>query len=282
MLNITDRNKLKTQRILIYTFFILLTLLSILPFWIVLANATRSTEQIQQGISLIPGSSLTKNWDILMSKNFNIFDGYLNSFTIAAGSTILSMYFSSLTAYGLVAYDFKGKNLISGFIIMLIMIPPQVSLIGFYRFMADVNLLNSYIPLIVPGIANAGTVFFMKQYLETIYHPDLADSARIDGAGELEIFHRIILPLMKPAIATMSIFSFVQSWNNFLLPLILITDRSKYTLPMLVQLLTTDTYRTEYGSLYLGLSLSVIPLIIIYLFLSQYIIGGVTAGGIKE
>lgn len=282
MLNMTNQKKLLTQRILIYVFFILLTILSILPFWIVLANATRSTEQIQQGLSFLPGESLMNNWNILRGKNFNIFQGYKNSFMIAALSTILSMYFSSLTAYGLVAYDFKGKKLITTFIIMLIMIPPQVSLLGFYRFMADVNLLNSYIPLIIPGIASAATVFFMKQYLETIYHPDLTDSARIDGAGELQIFHRIILPIMKPAIATMSIFSFVQSWNNFLLPLILITDRSKYTLPMLVQLLTTDTYRTEYGSLYLGLSLSVIPLMLIYLLLSQYIIGGVTAGGIKQ
>lgn len=277
----TYKQKLKAQRILIYISFGLLTILSILPFWIVIVNSTRSAEQIQQGLSLLPGSSFGNNWNILIEKGFNIFEGYGNSFFIAGASTVLSMYFSCLTAYGLTVYKFKGRKIAYLFILLLIMLPPQVNIIGFYRFMSNIGLLNSYIPLIVPTIAAAPVVFFMKQYLETIYHPALVDSARIDGASELRIFHRIILPLMKPAIATMSIFSFVTSWNNFLMPLILINDRSKYTLPMLVQLLTTDTYRTEFGSLYLGVSLSVLPLILVYLFLSRFIIGGVTAGGIK-
>ena len=277
----SEIKKIKTQRLLIYIFFILLTFLSIAPFWIVIVNATRSTEQIQQGFSLIPGSSLINNWTFLRGRGFNIFQGYGNSFIIAAGSTILSMYFSSLTAYAITVYDFKGKKLVTGLILFLIMMPPQVNIIGFYRFMSELNLLNSYIPLIIPAIASAPNVFFMKQYLDTIYEPAYLDSARIEGAGEFKIFHRIILPQMKPAIATMSIFAFVQSWNNFLMPLILINDKNKYTLPMLVQLLTTDTYRTEYGAMYLGLGLAIIPLIIIYLALSKQIVGGVTAGGIK-
>ena len=161
------------------------------------------------------------------------------------------------------------------------MIPTQISMIGFYQFVSKMNLLNNYIPLILPAIASPATIFFFKQYLETIYHPDLPDSARLDGAGEIKIFHRIILPLMTPAMATMSIFAFVSSWNNFLMPLILINDTDKYTLPMLIQLLKTDMYRTEFGSMYLGISLSIAPLLIMYFILSKYIIRGVTAGGIK-
>ncbi len=277
----SNESKQKKQRILIYIFFGLLTLLSVLPFWIVIVNSTRTAEQIQQGLSLIPGRNFFNNWTILREGGFNIFQGYWNSFFIAFSSTALSMYFSSLTAYGLTVYDFKLKRPAYLLIMFMIMLPPQVNIIGFYRFMVDLGLLNSYIPLIVPAAASAPTVFFMKQYLQTIYHPALVDSARIDGASELKIFHSIILPLMKPAIATMSIFGFVQSWNNFLMPLMLINDRSRFTLPMLVQLLTTDTYTTQYGSLYLGISLSIIPLILIYLFLSKHIIGGVTAGGVK-
>ena len=277
----TEKKKLKTQRALIYIFFAFLTLLSIAPFWIVIVNATRSPEQIQQGFSLLPGTSMAENWEFLIDRGFNVFQGYGNSFIIAAGSTILSMYFSAMTAYAITVYDFKGKKLAMGIIMFLIMMPPQVNIIGFYRFMSELNLLNSYIPLIIPAIASAPNVFFMKQYLDTIYEPAYLDSARIDGAGELKIFHRIILPQMTPAIATMSIFAFVQSWNNFLMPLILINDREMYTLTMLVQLLTTDTYRTQYGAMYLGLGLSVIPLILVYLFLSRRIVGGVTAGGIK-
>jgi arabinosaccharide transport system permease protein len=274
--------QLRIQRTLIYIFYGILTILSIIPFWIVIANATRSAEQIKQGPSLIPGDNLIYNWNVLVEKGFDVFNGITNSFIIAAGSTILSLYFSSLAAYGLVAYNFKGKKIAYAIILGLIMIPTQVSLVGFYQFMSQLGLLNSFIPLIVPAIASPATVFFMKQYLETIYHPDLPDSARIDGAGEWKIFHSIILPQMKPALATMGIFSFVTQWNNFLMPLILLNDESMYTLPMLVQLLKTDVYRTEFGSMYLGISLTIIPLLLIYMFLSRYIIGGVTAGSIKQ
>ncbi|EAC2648328.1 carbohydrate ABC transporter permease, partial [Listeria monocytogenes] len=211
----------------------------------------------------------------------NVFNGFKNSFLIAAGATVLNVYFSALTAYGVIAYEFRGKKVLFAVILGLIMIPQQISMIGFYQFMNRLGLLNNFLPLILPAIASPATVFFLKQYLETIYHPDLADSARLDGAGEIKIFHRIMLPLMKPGLATMAIFSFVTSWNNFLMPLILINDTEKYTLPMLVQLLKTDVYRTEFGSMYLGISLSIIPLLLIYLFLSKYIVGGVTAGGIK-
>lgn len=216
-----------------------------------------------------------------MGRGFNIFNGFKNSFLIAAGATVLNVYFSALTAYGVIAYEFRGKKILFAVILGLIMIPQQISMIGFYQFMNRLGLLNNFLPLVLPAIASPATVFFLKQYLETIYHPDLADSARLDGAGEIKIFHQIMLPLMKPGLATMAIFSFVTSWNNFLMPLILINDTEKYTLPMLVQLLKTDVYRTEFGSMYLGISLSIIPLLLIYLFLSKYIVGGVTAGGIK-
>lgn len=277
-----NAKQIKMQRLLLYGFFTILTLLSILPFWIVIVNATRSAPEIQQGLSLIPSGNAWNNWTHLRDRGFNIFQGYGNSFFIAATSTGLSLYFSSLTAYALIVYRFKGKKFLWGIILMLIMIPTQVSIIGFYRFMANLGLLNSFIPLILPAIASAPTVFFMKQYLETIYHPALVDSARIDGASEIKIFHTIILPLMRPAIATMAIFGFIMSWNNFLLPLILINERSMYTLPMLVQLLTTDGYRTEFGAMYMGITLSIVPLILVYTFLSRYIIGGVTAGGVKQ
>lgn len=275
-------NSYKAKRILIYVFLIFLTILSILPFWVVLVNSTRSAEQIQQGLSLFPGENLKYNWEVLMNKGFDVFGGFRNSFIISAGSTILNVYFSALAAYGVIAYQFKGRKVLFAIILGLLMIPQQISMIGFYQFMSRLGLLNSFIPLILPSIAAPTSVFFLKQYLETIYHPDLADSARLDGAGEIKIFHNIMLPLMKPGLATMAIFSFVTSWNNFLMPLILINDSRKFTLPMLIQLLRTDVYRTEFGSMYLGVSLSIIPLLLIYLFLSKYIVGGVTAGGIKE
>lgn len=273
---------LRLKRSLIYIICAILTLLSILPFWILLCNATRSVEQIRQGLSLIPSDSLAHNWSVLMNQGFNVWQGMGNSFFIAACSTILTVYFSAMGAYAFTAYNFRGKKLLFGTMVGLIMIPPQISMIGFYQFMMKLGLLNSFVPLILPAIAAPNTVFFLVEYMETVYQPDYADAARLEGASELHIFHRIMLPIMKPGLATMAIFAFVASWNNFLMPLILINDQTKYTLPMLVQLLTANMYRTEFGAMYLGIGLTVIPLIIIYLVLSRYIIGGVTAGGIKE
>ena len=162
------------------------------------------------------------------------------------------------------------------------MLPGSLSFIGFYQFMARIKLTDSYIPLIVPTIASAGTVLFLRQYMASIAFSELIDAGRIDGANELKIFNTIMLPIMVPALATQAIFSFVGSWNNFMLPFVLISDQKKYTLPMLVQSLRGDIYRTEYGSIYLGVAVSLIPILIFYAFMSRYIISGITMGSVKE
>lgn len=276
---------LKIRRILIYVVFGILTLLSIIPFLIMLVDATRSMVQITSGVSLFPGKSLSNNLHILFGYDFNIWHGMFNSAFVAIASTVISLYCSALAAYALVAYDFKGRRLIYGFIVALIMIPTQVSMIGFYEFMIKLNLLDNFLPLILPGMAAPATVFFLVEYMSTVYNKDYADSARLDGASELKIFHRIMLPMMKPGLATMAIFGFVFSWNNFLMPLILISKQSLYTLPMMVQTMTamgSGGHTVEWGSIYAGLSITVIPIIIVYLILSRYIVGGQTEGGVKE
>lgn len=274
--------RFRIKKSMIYLILAILTLLSIVPFWIMMINATRSTEQIQQSLAIFPGKQLKYNWDVLTGRGFNVFNGFINSFIIATCSTVLSIYFSSLTAYGLVAYNFKGKKLIFALIVGIIMIPGQLSLIGFYQFLLRIGLTDSFIPLIVPAIAAPGTVFFMRQYLVATLSPELSQAARIDGAGEVRIFHNIILPIMKPALATMAIFAFVASWNNFMTPLILLSSERRFTLPMMVQMLRADIYRTEFGGIYLGISLTILPLLVVYLILSKYIIRGVALGGLKE
>jgi ABC-type glycerol-3-phosphate transport system permease component len=276
--------ELRMRRTLIYIVLGILTLLSIVPFIILLVNSTRSVVQLGTGVSLLPGSSLGHNLKVLLSYDFSLPRGTLNSAFIAIVSTVLSVYCSALAAYALVAYDFKGRKWIYGFIVALIMIPGQVSMIGFYQFMIKLNLLDNFLPLILPGMAAPSTVFFLVEYMSTVYNKDYADSARLDGASELKIFHRVMLPMMKPGLATMSIFGFVFSWNNYLMPLILITKKGLYTLPMMVQSMTAlgaGGHRVEWGAIYLGLSITVIPIIIVYLILSRYIIGGGTEGGVK-
>lgn len=268
---------------IVYVVCIFLSLLSLFPFWVMFMNATRGTYEIQQSsVGLFPSTFLLSNWKILVGKSFNPFVGFVNSMIISSGVTILSVYFSSLTAYALMAYNWKLRQPFFTFILAVLMIPAQVSSIGFYQFVYRIHLTNSFIPLILPAIAAPAMVFFMRQYLLAALPLEIVDSARIDGSGEFATFNRIILPIMKPALATQAIFSFVGSWNNLFIPLILLTNKSKYAMPIMVSLLRGDIYKTEYGSVYLGLSLTVLPLFIIYFLLAKYIIAGVALGALKE
>ena len=276
----TSRNISKT---IVYVVCIFLSILSLFPFWIMFINATRGTFEIQQNsIALLPSTHLINNLKILLSKSFNPITGFINSLLISTGATLCAVYFSSLTAYGLVAYSWRLRQPFFTFIMAVLMLPAQVSTIGFYQFMYRIGWTNSLWPLILPAIASPAVVFFMRQYLLATLSLDIVNSARIDGAREFYTFNRIVLPIMKPAIATQAIFSFVFTWNDLFRPLILLTDKAKYTMPIMVSLLRGDIYRTEYGSVYLGLSLTVLPLFIIYFLLSRYIIAGVALGSIKE
>lgn len=269
-------------RFFIYFFLVILLIVTLVPVWLLIVNATRSTLQIQQGISLFPSKYILSNYKILLSKGLDLPLGFLNSFTIAAATTIVTVYFSMLTAYGIVAYDFKGKKLLYNFILVLVMIPMQLSIIGYYHYMVSIGLDDNYLSLILPSIASAASVFFCKQYLESVMIQDLIDAGRIDGCSELGIFHRIMFPLAMPGAFTLGIFAFVGAWNNFFNAYILITTREKYTLPMLVQTLRGDVYRHEYGAIYLGLAASIVPIIIIYFLFSRYVVNGISMGAVKE
>jgi multiple sugar transport system permease protein len=266
----------------VYVMLFILLIITIAPIWLVLVNATRSTTEIQQGLSMIPSSHALKNYDILVGGGMNLWQGFFNSLFVAVCSTILPVYFGMLTAYGVVVYNFKGKQLFSSFIVILVLIPMQLSIIGFYQYMSTLGLTDNYASLILPTIAAAGSVFFAKQYLESAVIQDLIDAARVDGGGELRIFHRIMLPLAVPGAVTMGIFAFILSWNNFFNAFILITSRDKYTLPMLVQTLRGSVYRTEYGAIYLGLAFTIVPIIIIFIIFSRYIVSGIAMGSVKE
>jgi len=271
------------RKVIVYTVCIFLIVLSIFPFYTMFINATRGTYEIQSNsISLIPSTFAVSNWNVLMNKNFNPLIGFVNSLIISCGVTVLAVYFSSLTAYGLVAYDWKLRKPFFTFIMAILMIPAQVSIIGFFQFMYSLGLTNNFLPLILPAIASPATVFFMRQYLLGTLSIDIVNCARIDGSGEFRTFNQIVLPIMQPALATQAIFAFVGSWNSLFLPLVMLTDRTKYTMPIMVNLLRGDIYRTEYGSVYLALSLTVLPLFIVYFLLSRYIIEGVALGALKE
>jgi multiple sugar transport system permease protein len=278
----SSKAELFVKRLLIGLIMIVLGMVAVVPIYLLLVSATRSTEQINMGVSLIPGSNALYNWRALTNRGFQIWQGFGNSAFVAICATSLSVYFSAMTAYGLHVYRFKGRNVIWTVILIIMMLPTSLTFIGFYQFMARLRLLDNYIPLIIPGIAAAATVLFLRQYMMSVLSIELIDAARIDGAGEYRIFNVIILPVMVPALAAQSIFSFVASWNNFITPFVLISNMKRYTLPMLVQTLRGDIYRTEYGGIYLGIAVSLVPILFFYSFMSRFIISGITMGGLKE
>lgn len=277
-----SKTSLNTKRFFIYACMIFLFLLAVIPIYVLLINATRSTAQINEGLSFLPGNNIAYNWNALTSRGFKIQQGFFNSLELAFFMTLFSVYFSAMTAYGLHVYKFIGRRFIWGLILLVMMLPSSLSFIGFYQFMARIKLTDNYLALIIPTIASAGTVLFLRQYLSSILSFELIDAARIDRAGEFRTFNLIVLPVITPALAAQAIFSFVGSWNNFFTPFVLISSESKATLPMLVQKLRGDIYRTEYGGIYLGIAVSIVPILIFYSFMSRFIISGITMGGVKE
>jgi len=270
------------KKFLVYSIMIVLGLVAIVPIYVLMINATRSTEEINLGLTLIPSGNAAYNWKILTGRGFQIWQGFRNSAIISIGATALSVYFSGMTAYGLHVYRFRGRTAIWTTILIIMMLPSTLTFIGFYQFMVKLRLTNSYIPLIIPGIAAGATVLFIRQYMMSVLSMELVDAARIDGAGEYRIYNSIIIPIITPALAAQAIFTFVGSWNNFITPFVLISDMKKYTLPMLVQTLRGDIYRTEFGSIYLGIAVSLIPILLFYAFMSRFIISGLSMGGVKE
>ena len=270
----------KIKKSVIYILLVLLAAACLFPFLLMMVNATRDGVEITHFFTLIPSTHLKENWETVFSF-FNLFRGMANSLLVAVPATLLTAYFSAMTAYGLAMYRFRGNKLIFTAILVFMMIPGQLSLIGFYNLCTKLKLVNSYIPLIVPAVAAPGTVFFLRQYILSVMPPALVEAARIDGSKEWNTFNKIILPIMKPAVATQAIFQFIAQWNNLFTPTILLTTDSKKTLPMFVQLLSSNQFRTDYGVVYVGLFVTIIPLVVVYLVLSKYIVAGVALGGVK-
>lgn len=287
--NIKDNyNKnLVIKSVIYFVFLAILALICILPIYILVINATRTSTAIVNGVSFIPSTHLFRNLKELITEpsyKFDAFTGFKNSFIISASATFLSIFFSCLTAYGLSVYDFKLKGPAYTFIISVMMIPMQVTSVGFLQFMNNIGLTNTYIPLIVPAIAAPSIVFFMRQYMKSSFPLEIVEASRIDGCGEFRTFLQIGMPIMKPAVAVQSIFAFIANWNNFYMPSMILVSRkeSQLTLPMLISIISTNDKMNDYGVIYAAIALSIVPLVIVYLLCSKFIIAGVALGGVKE
>ena len=272
------------RRAIAYIVLIFMSILCLVWFYILFVNATRSKGELTRGFTPIPSTHLIENLSNgVFHGTLPFVRGMLNSLIIASLSALLSTYFSTMTAYAIQVYDFKLKKFLFTFILAIMMIPTQVTALGFVQLVRNMKLLNSFIPLIVPTIAAPVTFFYMKQYMEANLPSALIEAARIDGAGELRTFNSIATPLMRPAIAVQAIFTFVSSWNNYFIPSLVLSSDNKKTLPILIaQLRAADWLKFDMGQVYAMIAFSIFPVIIVYLILSKNIVGGVTAGGVKE
>ena len=281
------KSKTKSSRgrsILAHTVLILLSFMCLFFFYVLIINATRSHADLQKGFSALPGKYFFTNLkNVANDGSFPMFRGILNSLIVSGCSAALCTYFSALTAYGLYAYDFKGKKVAFTFIMAILVMPTQVTAMGFLKLVTNMGMYDSLLPLIIPSIASPAVFYFMYSYLQSSLPISLVEAARIDGSGEFKTFNHIVLPIMKPAIAVQAIFTFVGSWNNYFVPALIIQSENKMTVPILIATLRGADYMNfDMGKIYMMITVAIVPIIIIYLLLSKYIIAGVTLGGVKE
>ncbi|MBQ4536787.1 MAG: carbohydrate ABC transporter permease [Lachnospiraceae bacterium] len=271
------------RRAIAYIVLIIMTFLCLFWFYLLFINATRSHSEMTQGFTPFPSTHLGDNWEALKNDAvINIGVGLRNSFIVAIGSATLSVYFSAMTAYAIHVYDFKLKKFMFTFILAVMTIPTQVTALGFVQLVENMGLTNNFIPLIVPAIAAPVTFFYMKQYMESTLPLSLVEAARIDGSGEFRTFNQIVMPLMKPAVAVQAIFTFVSSWNNYFTPALILDEKDMKTLPiMIAQLRSADWLKFDMGKVYVMIAFSILPVVIVYLCLSKFIVQGVALGSVK-
>lgn len=274
-------NKLRT--VFAHVLLIILSFMCLFFFYILFVNASRSHADLMKGFSALPGKYFWANLkSVANDGTFPMMRGILNSLIVSGSSAAICTYFSALTAYGLYAYDFKLKKVAFTFIMAILVMPTQVTAMGFLRLITKMGMYDSLLPMIIPSIASPAVFYFMYSYLESSLPLSLVEAARIDGSREFRTFNQIVLPIMKPAMAVQAIFTFVGSWNNYFVPALVIQSKDKMTVPILIALLRgADYMNQDMGKIYMMILVAIVPIIIVYLFLSKYIIAGVTLGGVK-
>ena len=279
-----DKTASRIRSIVAHVVLIILSFMCLFFFYVLIVNASHSHAELQKGFSALPGKYFWKNlMNVANDGSFPMFRGILNSIIVSGCSAVLCTYFSSLTAYGLYAYDFKARNVAFTFIMAILVMPTQVTAMGFLRLITKMGLYDSLLPLIIPSVASPAVFYFMYSYLQSSLPMSLVEAARIDGSGEFRTFNSIVLPIMKPAIAVQAIFTFVGSWNNYFVPALVIQSKSKMTVPILIATLRGADYMNfDMAKIYMMITVAIVPIIIVYLLLSKFIIAGVTLGGVKE
>nr|WP_154891872.1 MULTISPECIES: carbohydrate ABC transporter permease [Paenibacillus] len=270
------------SRIVIICFFIILFVIIMIPFYAVALSSFKPGESlVRYGLNLSLDFEIMSfdNFIFLFTGEHDYFVWFWNSMILTIVQVVLTLFVSAFVGYGFAAYDFKGKNFLFICVLLIMMVPFEILLVPLYSLINDLGMVNSYSAIILPGIANAATIFFFRQYLRSI-PKEIIQSGRVDGANEYAIYFRLIMPIMKPSFAAMAILNGMNSWNNLLWPFMVLGDQSKYTLPIGLKTLLTP-YGNNYDLLIVGSFFSIIPIFILFIAFQKYFIDGMTAGAVK-
>lgn len=265
-------------QILRYLVLSIFALIFIFPFYYVFVLATHAVPYANPP-HLWFGPDIPGNIDALF-RQVPFLRAFLTSLGIATISTVTTVFFCTLAGFAFAKYEFKGKNMLLTFVVLTMAIPAFLNIVPFFRMMIAFGWYLTWLPLIIPGMANAFGIFLMKQFLENSIPSDLMDAGRIDGITEFQMLWYIVFPLAKPSIAVLGTVTFIGSWNNFLGALVMLPDPAKSTLPVALSSLFVRS-DGNYGGLMLGIALSILPLLIVFVFFSRRIIANLTAGSIK-
>ncbi|WP_051235809.1 carbohydrate ABC transporter permease [Paenibacillus pinihumi] len=269
-----------SKKVFFHAVLLLGVVISIFPFyWLVVMATNETSAMFAFPPKLTFGSYFVENFNNVM-QNMNFFRALLNTVFVAVVSTTLQLFFNSLTGFTFAKFKFPGSKVLFFILIGTMMIPGQMVLVPQFIIMKNLGLLGSYIALILPSIATAFGIFWIRQYALAIYD-DLLEAARIDGCNKFGLYWHVALPVLRPALAFLAITTFMGVWEDYLWPLIVLTDTSKFTLMLALQQLKT-VHTADYSMVMTGTLLSTIPLIVFFLIVSRQFIAGIMEGAVKS
>lgn len=268
------------KKVIINLLAVLIAIGTLLPFvWMISASLMKAGESAKFPPKLFPYEFDFSHY-VFLFQNLEMTRYFINSLLISIFVTVISLLFNSMAAYAFAKLRFKIKDKLFRFLLSLMIVPAQVTMLPLFLILKEIGFINTYLGIIIPGMASVFGIFLLRQFMMSI--PDsLIDAAKIDGASDFKIFFRIILPLSKSILITLGIFTFIGTWNDFLWPLIVMTDSSMYTLPVaLANLMGEHTQDTEL--MMAGSVITVVPVTIIFAFVQKYYISGIMIGSLKE
>ena len=271
--------KRRKRQVLMVVIMLFFTLIAVAPFYFMINMGTYQSNELYKGIKLLPGNYLVENFKSLLAINF--FKYYRNSIFVSVSCSVLTVLVCALCGFGLAKYKFAGNKMMTNIVMLTMMVPTQLSLVGFVIEMKNIGWLNTHLPLIIPAAASAFGVFWIRQFTQDSIPDSVIESARLDGCGEAMVFFRIALPFMRPACMTLALLSFLWSWNSFMMPTTVLTDEKLYTIPLGIRQLATQ-FRTDLGAQILGLTVATIPVLILFGVFSKQLISGLASAAVKE